>query len=101
MVLFARNDGPYCQKFQAHNQSRLPDACVRSQKSLRFGHQPKQSFSVMALTPAPRIVPDLKPKFEVSVDLDDRSFLFPAGEPVARLLLLSDGNRIFIEGVFP
>ena len=49
----------------------------------------------------PRIVADLKPKFEVKVDLDDRAFLFPAGKALNQLLFLSDGRQVFIEGVFP
>jgi hypothetical protein len=55
----------------------------------------------MTIVPAPRLVTDLKPKFEVKVDLDDRCFLFPAGKPLAQLALLSDGNLIFVEAVFP
>lgn len=55
----------------------------------------------MSIIPAPRIVAELKPKFEIKVDLDERSFLFPAGKSVSQLLLLSDGRTIFIEVVFP
>ena len=55
----------------------------------------------MTIVPAPRLVADLKPKFEVKVDLDDRSYLFPAGKPLAQLAFLSDGKLIFIDAVFP
>jgi hypothetical protein len=55
----------------------------------------------MTIIPAPRLVADLKPKFEVKVDLDDRSYLFPAGKPLAQLAFLSDGNLIFVDAVFP
>jgi len=55
----------------------------------------------MSLTPAPRLVSELKPKHEVKVDLDDRAFLFPAGKAIAQLLLLSDGRRIFVEAIYP
>ena len=55
----------------------------------------------MTIMPAPRLVADLKPKFEVKVDLDDRSYLFPAGKPLAQLAFLSDGNLIYIDAVFP
>ena len=48
-----------------------------------------------------RLVADLKPKYEVKVDLDDRAFLFPAGKALNQLLFLSDGRQVFIEGVFP
>ena len=55
----------------------------------------------MTLVPAPRLVTELKPKFEVKVDLDDRSFLFPAGKALAQLVFLSDGKLVFIEAVYP
>jgi hypothetical protein len=55
----------------------------------------------MPVNPTPRLVADLKPKFEVKVDLDERAFLFPAGKSVAQLLFLSDGKRIFVEAVYP
>jgi len=49
----------------------------------------------------PRVITQLKPKYEVKVDLDDRSFLFPAGKSVSQLAFISDGRGIFIEAVFP
>lgn len=55
----------------------------------------------MTIVPAPRLLADLKPKFEVKVDLDDRCYLFPAGKPLAQLAFLSDGNLIFLDAVFP
>src|SRR5215216_5598294 len=55
----------------------------------------------MTLVPAPRLVSELKPKFEVKVDLDDRSFLFPAGKSLAQLVFLSDGKLVFVEAVYP
>jgi hypothetical protein len=38
------------------------------------------------INPTPRLVVELKPKFEVKVDLDDWAFLFPAEKSVAQLL---------------
>jgi hypothetical protein len=55
----------------------------------------------MTIVPAPRLVTELKPKFEVKVDLDERSFLFPAGKALAQLAFLSDGTLIFVDAVFP
>ncbi len=55
----------------------------------------------MAINPTPRIVAELKPKYEIKVDLDERAYLFPAGKSVSQLLFLSDGRRIFIEAVYP
>ena len=55
----------------------------------------------MSINPTPRIVGELKPKFEIKVDLDERSFLFPAGKSVNQLLFLSDGRTIFLEAVYP
>jgi hypothetical protein len=55
----------------------------------------------MPINPTPRLVVDLKPKFEVKVDLDEPAFLFPAGKSVAQLFFLSDGRRIFVEAVYP
>ena len=55
----------------------------------------------MSLSPTPRIINELRPKYEVKIDLDERSFLFPAGKSVSQLLLLSDGRAVFIEAVYP
>jgi hypothetical protein len=55
----------------------------------------------MSTNSSPRIVAELKPKFEVKVDLDDRAFLFPAGKSISQILFLSDGRRIYVEAVFP
>jgi hypothetical protein len=55
----------------------------------------------MTIVPAPRLVTELKPKYEVKVDLDDRCFLFPAGKALAQLSFLSDGTFVFVEAVFP
>jgi hypothetical protein len=55
----------------------------------------------MAINPTPRIVAEFKPKYEIKVDLDERSFLFPAGKSVSQLLFLSDGRTIFVEAVYP
>lgn len=55
----------------------------------------------MPTTPAPRLIAELKPKFEVRVDLDDRAFLFPAGKSMSQLVFASDGRRIFVDAVFP
>src|SRR5712675_1166913 len=81
----------------------MRDACVWRLKSLHFFDPIVQAhvFKIMAITPIPRPVADLKPKFEVKVDLDDRAFLFPAGKSVSQLLFLSDGRKIYVEAVFP
>jgi hypothetical protein len=55
----------------------------------------------MSINITPRFVAELKPKFEIKVDLDERSFLFPAGKSVSQLLFLSDGKNIFVEAVYP
>jgi hypothetical protein len=49
----------------------------------------------------PRLLTELKPKFEVKVDLDDRAFLFPSGKSVSQIFFLSDGSRVFVEAVYP
>jgi len=48
-----------------------------------------------------RTVTVLKPKYEIKVDLDERSFLFPAGKSVSQLVLLTDGKAIFVEAIYP
>jgi len=55
----------------------------------------------MSITPGPRLVAELKPKFEIKVDLDDRCFLFPAGKSVSQLVFLSDGKGVYVEAVYP
>ena len=55
----------------------------------------------MVSNPSPRLVTELKPAFEVRVDLDDRAFLFPAGKALNQLVFASDGRRVFLDGVFP
>jgi len=52
-------------------------------------------------TIAPQVVAAFKYKHEVKVDLDDRAFVFPAGKPIAQLVLLSDGKRVYVEAVYP
>ena len=60
-----------------------------------------RTVKAMSINLTPRIVTELKPKFEIKVDLDERSFLFPAGKSVSQLLFLSDGRTIFVEAVYP
>jgi hypothetical protein len=55
----------------------------------------------MSIIPSPRLVTELKPKFEIKADLDERSFLFPAGKSASQLLFLSDGRTIVVEAVYP
>jgi hypothetical protein len=55
----------------------------------------------MSINPIPRISAELKSKFEIKIDLDERSYLFPAGKSVSQLLLLSDGRTILVEAIFP
>ena len=78
------------------------DCCRLWPETLQFA-QPNQRTTVtaMSINLTPRIVTDLKPKFEIKVDLDERSFLFPAGKSVSQLLFVSDGRTIFVEAVYP
>jgi hypothetical protein len=62
---------------------------------------PPITVQKMSIVPAPRIVAELKPKFEIKIDLDERSFLFPAGKSVSQLLLLSDGRNNICRSGFP
>jgi hypothetical protein len=55
----------------------------------------------MSSNPTPRLVTELKPAFEVRVDLDDRAFLFPAGKAINQLVFGTDGRRVYVDGVFP
>src|SRR6267154_6574190 len=55
----------------------------------------------MSTNPTARLVTEFKPKFEIKVDLDERSFLFPAGKSISQLQLLSDGRKIHVEAVYP
>jgi hypothetical protein len=55
----------------------------------------------MTINTTPRLVTELRPKHEIKVDLDDRSFLFPAGKSISQLVFLSDGRLIFVEAVYP
>src|SRR5947208_11277902 len=48
----------------------------------------------------PRLAPELKPTYEIKVDLDERAFLFPSGKSLNQLAFLSDGGTIFVEGSF-
>ena len=48
-----------------------------------------------------RVLPDSSQRHEVKIDLDDRSFLFPAGKPVMQLIVLAEGRRIHLEASFP
>jgi hypothetical protein len=55
----------------------------------------------MSINPIPRISSEFKSKFEIKIDLDERSYLFPAGKSVSQLLFLSDGRTILVEAIFP
>jgi hypothetical protein len=55
----------------------------------------------MSINPISRISAEFKSKFEIKIDLDERSYLFPAGQSVSQLLFLSDGRTIFVEAIFP
>jgi hypothetical protein len=46
-------------------------------------------------------VANLKPDFVVKVDLDDRSFIFPAGKAVTQLAFFAIGKTIHVEAMFP
>jgi hypothetical protein len=79
-----------------------PVVAPRGQKLYVSQHPtPWANVNAMSINPTPRIVAELKPKFEIKVDLDERSFLFPAGKSVNQLLFLSDGRTIFLEAVYP
>ena len=77
-----------------------PDLGFLPKCAIKIGTWPIGS-NAMTTNTSPRLVADLKPKYEVKVDLDDRAFLFPAGKSVAQLLFLSDGKRINVEAVYP
>ena len=79
-----------------------PHVALGDQKpyDLRLPNQ-RANVNSMSINLTPRIVAELKPKFEIKVDLDERSFLFPAGKSVSQLLFLSDGRTIFVEAVYP
>jgi hypothetical protein len=55
----------------------------------------------MSINPIPRISSEFKSQFEIKIDLDERSYLFPAGKSVSQLLFLSDGRTILVEAIFP
>jgi hypothetical protein len=79
-----------------------PIVALDGQRLYDLGHPtPWANAKAMSINPTPRIVTELKPKFEIKVDLDERSFLFPAGKSISQLLLLSDGRTIFIEAIYP
>ncbi len=44
---------------------------------------------------------DQNPKCEVKIDLDERSFLFPAGKSISQLALSSDGSTILADALYP
>lgn len=49
----------------------------------------------------PRLATEFKPDHVIKVDLDDRSFLFPAGKSVTQLVFAAKDKTIFIEAVYP
>jgi hypothetical protein len=49
----------------------------------------------------PRLAPELRPDYTVKVDLDDRSFLFPAGKLMTQLVFTAKGKNVHIEAVYP
>src|SRR6266550_6015506 len=55
----------------------------------------------MSTNPTARLVTELKPRLEVKVDLDERSFLFPGGKSINQLQFQSDGQKIHLEAVYP
>lgn len=44
------------------------------------------------------VTPVLGP--QVPIDLDERAFLFPAGKPLTRLVIVPDGRRLHFDAVF-
>ena len=84
------------------------EGCPRRLKPLRLLNIIQGITSkrvVMTINPMPRLVTELKPKHEIKVDLDDRSFLFPDGKSINQLVFLSDGRMIslkrFISSINP
>jgi hypothetical protein len=49
----------------------------------------------------PRLATEFKPDHAVKVDLDERSFLFPAGKSVMQLVFAAKGKTVHVEAVFP
>jgi hypothetical protein len=50
--------------------------------------------------PILHVIPEVKPRPEVKIDLDDRVYLFPAGKPVIQLVLLAEGREIHFDAFF-
>src|SRR5262245_39374908 len=87
-----------------------PNTNIRIHASVRrcaTEHRTTGRAETMKDTPAtsnvvgPRIVVEVKPKYEVRVDLDERAFLFPAGKSISQVLFQSDGRRIVLEAIYP
>src|SRR6266403_4747853 len=86
----------------ASNGAQINESCSWGDKTVRFmNNRTNKAAPAMSLNPTPRIVSELKPKYEIKVDLDERAYLFPAGKSVSQLLFLSDGRTISIEAVYP
>jgi hypothetical protein len=49
----------------------------------------------------PRLAAEFKPEHAVKVDLDDRSFLFPAGKLLTQLVFTAKGKTVHIEAIYP
>ena|SRR2546423_749305 len=50
------------------------------------------------LQPVPKLKP--RPEFLIKVDLDDRTFLFPAGKLITQIAFATEGRLIHLEAVY-
>jgi hypothetical protein len=50
------------------------------------------------LQPVPKL--KTRPEYVIKVDLDDRTFLFPAGKMIAQIAFATEGRLIHLEAVY-
>jgi hypothetical protein len=50
------------------------------------------------LQPVPKL--KTRPEYVIKVDLDDRTFLFPAGKAIAQIAFATEGRLIHVEAVY-
>src|SRR5205814_6278056 len=81
------------------NRRRNRDA-ARHRKSAGAARLRRGEVTMSTTLAIPRLAPELKPNFEIKVDLDDRAFLFPSGKSINQLSFLSDGKSIFVEAAY-
>jgi hypothetical protein len=55
-------------------------------------------LSMVELQPVPKL--RTRPEYVVKIDLDDRTFLFPAGKAIAQIAFATEGRMIHLEAVY-